>query len=140
MVKNDFIDSTKLALLNSFKDKIDFHADFITDQLLSKPPFGFLQTLVRLYVTELCFAKGLFTEEELRYQKRLPRSEKVNNFDVIHFASYCSSHNAFKIRFLVKIISCTALVTGERVDVFVSPAKILSGQGEKQYVLAFDAK
>ena len=33
-----------------------------------------------------------------------------------------------KIRFLFKAFACVSLITNERIDLFISPAKILSGQ------------
>ena len=79
MEDNDLHASTKSLLIHSFKDVPNIPTHFITDELLVKPPFLFVLTLVRLYVKELGFAQGLFTNEELDVQQVLSKSDKVNS-------------------------------------------------------------
>ena len=76
----DFITSTKLSLINSFKGVADLPSHFTSTELLLKPPYPFLQALVRLYVDRLGFARGLFKETELNIEQQKSKQEKVMMF------------------------------------------------------------
>ena len=77
---NNTIASLRRQLIDSLKDIINVQQlnNLITDKLLTRPPFPFIQTLVRLYVDGLGFAKGLYTKNELDCQNQLTKSDKVN--------------------------------------------------------------
>jgi len=84
-------------------------ATFVTAKVLRRPPFAFIHALVRSIVC--CtdgFAKTLLDEEI--------------------FACVSGMKKTDKIRFLTRILAYISFVTDTRVDIFVSPAKVLSGQ------------
>jgi len=101
------VETTRLCLINSPLQTTGQDLSFITTELLSRPPFPFLRVIIKLFITDLGFAEGLYTEQELDLDNDLSRKSKIS--------------------FLVKILSCVALVTGERHDIFLAPGRILSG-------------
>jgi len=105
------IECTKSRLLSSLQPQtlgLGVSLDFITKERLQRPPFPFLHALIKIYVQQLSFAKGLYNDSEL---------------DIANIKS-----RADKIRFLFKMFVCVANISGERVDLYVSPVKLLSGQ------------
>jgi len=70
---------TREVLLQSLEGcstSMDIHS-FITHRALARPPFSFIQNLVKIYVTSLSFALGLFTDEELDSKSNNIRQDKV---------------------------------------------------------------
>lgn len=65
------IKKTKLCLvasLNNIEDNnstTGISVNSISDDLLIRPPFVFIHTLVKVYTTHLFFAKGLYDDTEL---------------------------------------------------------------------------
>jgi len=100
--------TTKLLLSNCLGTINGLSLEFLTDEILAKPSFSFVRALVKLVVDALSFAKSLFHNKDLDPNARLSRTEKIN--------------------FLIKILSCVASITGERVDIFVSPSEVICGQ------------
>ena len=146
------LETTRLCLLNgplshSSGGGDDDHYDdgslpaLVTDALLLRPPFGFLRAVVALHVTRLGFAEGLFSARELG----LPgggrggggeggRGGGEGGRDGAEGAEGGGADDLppppsrrEKISFLTRILACVALVTGEPVDVTVSPSGVLSG-------------
>lgn len=102
------METTRLCLINSpLQAVVGQDLSFITTELLARPPFPFLRAIIKLFVVDLSFAHGLYKDQELDLDVELSRKEKIS--------------------FLVKILSCVAIVTGERHDILVSPARVLSG-------------
>ncbi len=99
---------TKSCLTKSLCHISGLPLDFISIERLHRPPFAFIHALVKLFVEQLSFAKSLYDEKELESAQSLSRQEKI--------------------RFLFKALACVSLITNERLDLFVSPAKMLSGQ------------
>jgi len=140
------LETTRLCLLNgplshSSGGGDDDHDDdgslpaLVTDALLLRPPFGFLRAVVALHVTRLGFAEGLFSARELG----LPGGGRgggggggggegggEGGRDGADDLPPPPSRRE-KISFLTRILACVALVTGEPVDVTVSPSGVLSG-------------
>ncbi len=108
---------TRLCLLSSLAKGNNESLDFITNERLTRPPFPFIHTIIKICVAQpeessqphQLFAEGLYNAYELDI-KCISASRKD------------------KIRFLFKMLLCVARITGERVDVTVSPMKMLSGQ------------
>ena len=101
------VETTRLCLINSPLQTTGQDLSFITSELLSRPPFPFLRVIIKLFIADLGFAEGLYTDQELDLDVDLSRKDKIS--------------------FLVKVTSCVAIVTGERHDVFCAPNRILSG-------------
>jgi hypothetical protein len=102
------VEMTKSCLTESLKCIQGIPQDFLSNECLSRPPFKFIYTLVKVFVEKLNFANGLYDTDELENIQTLSRQKKI--------------------RFIFKALVCVSLITNERVDIFVSPAKILSGQ------------
>ncbi|KAM4626198.1 TRAF3-interacting protein 1 [Discoglossus pictus] len=77
----------------------------LTEKLLSKPPFRYLQDIITEVIRTTGFLKGLYTESDLK-------SDNVKDKDA-------------KISFLQKAIDVVVLVTGEPLA--VKPARIVAG-------------
>ena len=77
----------------------------LTEKLLKKPPFRFIQDIVSAIINETGFLEGLFTEEEL-------------GIDI-------SKDKEAKLAFLTKLIDVVKLITG--INLTVRPTKIISG-------------
>lgn len=103
-----FVEKTKSCLTESLKCIQGIPQDFLSNESLSRPPFKFIHNLVKLFVEQLNFADGLYDTDELENIETFSRQQKI--------------------RFIFKALVCVSLITNERVDLFVSPAKILSGQ------------
>ncbi len=103
-----FVETTKSCLTESLKCIEGIPQDFLSNESLSRPPFKFIHNLVKIFVDQLNFADGLYDTDELEDIHTLSRQQKI--------------------RFIFKALVCVSLITNERVDLFVSPAKILSGQ------------
>jgi len=73
------LETTKADLREALKDVPGISVEFITDQLLARPPFSFVRALVRIFVRGLGFANvaGLFTDQELDPTSSVSRTEKV---------------------------------------------------------------
>ena len=69
---------TRDVLIESLQgcDLIDINA-FISHRALARPPFSFIQSLVKLYITTRSFAQGLYTDEELETNPTISRQDKV---------------------------------------------------------------
>ena len=71
---------TKEVLLESLQgcccNGMDMHS-FVSHRALARPPFSFIQNLVKLYITSLSFAQGLYSEEELDPKANIHRQDKV---------------------------------------------------------------
>lgn len=102
------VETTVACLSDSLSCVTDLPLDFLSIERIARPPFTFIHTLVKIFVEKLSFAGGLYDENELERAESLSRQEKI--------------------RFLFKVLACVSLITNERVDLFVSPAKVLSGQ------------
>lgn len=83
--------------------------EFVTNERLARPSFAFIHAVFRLYVLHprRPFARGLYDESELDLKTLVTRKDKI--------------------RFIFKMLVCVATLTETRVDVMVSPVKILSG-------------
>lgn len=77
----------------------------LTDKLLQKPPFRFLHDIIKAVIKDTGFLAGLFTPDELDY-------EKIKDKDS-------------KIAFLTKLISVVKLTSGKELT--VRPSKIIAG-------------
>jgi hypothetical protein len=108
LVDNVTIETTKSCLITSLGRIPELALDFVSNERLARPPFAFIHTLVKLFVKKLSFASTLYEERELENAQSLSRQEKI--------------------RFLFKVLVCVSLITNEKVDLLISPAKMLSGQ------------
>ena len=109
------IECTKLCIFSSLEQKrrslgsgSDISLDFITKECLARPPFPFIHALITIYVQHLSFAKGLYDDADFIVKNVKSRQDKI--------------------RFVFRMLVCIAKLTRERVDIFVSPVKLLSGQ------------
>ncbi len=109
------IDCTKSCILSSLEIKrsasvlgSEISLDFVTKECLARPHFSFIHALITIYVQHLSFARGLYDDEEFIVQNLTTRKAKI--------------------RFLFKMLACVAKLTQKRVDIFVLPVKLLSGQ------------
>ena len=103
------ISNTKRSLISVLQNIPGLNLDFITERTLSRPPFEFIHTIVRILVGKLGFAPFLYTETtELNPQIRFTKRDKI--------------------AFLIKLTSVVTAITGTAVDLYVSPAKIISGK------------
>ena len=108
-VESSSISKTKSCLVQNLNCIPDFDQNFISVNCMTRPPFSFIHNIVKLFVEKLNFAHGLYESSELeRDHQSLSRQEKI--------------------RFLFKVFACVSIITKERIDIFVSPAKVLSGQ------------
>ena len=108
-VESSSISTTKSCLVQNLNCIPDFDQNFISVNCMTRPPFSFIHNIVKLFVEKLNFAHGLYESSELeRDHQSLSRQEKI--------------------RFLFKVFACVSIITKERIDMFVSPAKVLSGQ------------
>ena len=110
------IEKTKLCILESLQqDRCVFSnssrlisVDFITKKSLERPPFHFVHSLITIYVQHLSFAEGLYDNPDFSLKNVKTRQHKI--------------------RFIFRMLLCVAKLTQERVDIYVSPVKLLSGQ------------
>jgi len=86
---------------------------------LGRPTFPFLREIVANFCEGLKFAEGLFTREELGLVENNSPGDSGDTKPMTRKE---------KISFLVKILSVVSILTGERHDIYVSPAKVLNGQ------------
>lgn len=98
-VKPDVIRKTQDILGKYFKKPP------LTEKLLKKPPFRFIQDVVAAVIKETGFLEGLFTNEEL--------------------SADISKDKEKKLAFLTKLIDVVKLITG--LDLTVRASKIISG-------------
>ena len=87
----------------------------LSKKLLKRPPFAYVRAVVLAAFEATAVGAGLFTAEEA-------------GEDAAAEAAEGGPSKSVKIRFLVKLIAWAANASGERLDVFVSPAKVVSGQ------------
>ena len=119
------LDETIEIVQNYVIQTIPSSKEFVTPKLLSRPPFHFLHTIIAhfcvpsSYETRYKFAPNVFTKEELNWHRLVENGSKAD-----------------KIRFLIKILAYVSYVSGHRVDMYVSPAKVLCGQ-DVQFTLWF---
>jgi hypothetical protein len=109
------IEYTKTCVIESLQQKrtspasgFDISLDFITKECLARPPFSFIHALITIYVQHLSFASGLYDDEDFILTNFKARRDKI--------------------RFIFKMLVCIAKLTKERLDIFVSPVKLLAGQ------------
>lgn len=104
------IENTKRILVSSLENIKGeyFLIDFINESRLAKPSFGFIHSIIKLLVMHKCFAKGLYSDDELHVEKMTTRKDKI--------------------MFLFKIISCASLAAEEPMMFFISPVQILCGK------------
>ena len=108
---DDLIERTKSCLTCRLTSCIpELPIDLLSSKNLSRPSFSFIHILLKVFVEKLSFATGLYNDAELG-------TNSVQSFS-----------KQEKIRFLFKALVCVSRLTNERVDLFVSPAKTLSGQ------------
>jgi TRAF3-interacting protein 1 len=82
----------------------------MSDKLLNKPPFRFLHDMYTATMGKTGFGQGLFEGEELN-------SKSFEDKDS-------------KLAFLVKLITLTEMVIGEKID--IKPSLVLAGQGAEK--------
>ena len=99
-VKHEVIKRTQDLLGKYFKKPP------LTEKLLKKPPFRFIQDIISAIIKETGFLEGLFTEEEL-------------SMDI-------TKDKEAKLAYLTKLIDVVKLITG--VNLTVRATKIISGQ------------
>ena len=94
---------TKEVLLESLQgcccNDMDIHS-FVSHRALARPPISFIQNLVKLYITSLSFAQGLYTEEELDPKVNIHRQDKVR------YPSKKEQKDMFLLGYASNIISC----------------------------------
>lgn len=78
----------------------------MTEKLLSKPPFRYLHDIFLATLAKTGFGNGIFDEAEMDSKSNHEKDAKLN--------------------ILVKMITLTEMVIGEKID--VKPAKIVAGQ------------
>jgi TRAF3-interacting protein 1 len=93
------VEATKSSLL-PYVSKAE-----LLEKYLPKPPFGFLQMVIREVIDKTGFAEGLFTPDDLNEKLKKERDEKLD--------------------FLKKIINCVVL--SMRKNIAIKPAKIAAG-------------
>jgi len=91
--------------------------NFVTVQLLSRPPFPFIHSVI---VTIINYFSG--DEDQPRFGNKL-FSEK----ELEHDFAGCNNKRE-KIRFLTKILAYVSILSGVNIDIYVSPVKVLSGK------------
>ncbi|XP_063706194.1 TRAF3-interacting protein 1 [Culicoides brevitarsis] len=77
----------------------------LTDKLLQKPPFRFLHDIIKAIIKDTGFLAGLFTPDELEYEKIKDKESKV--------------------AFLTKLINVVKITSGKNLT--VRPSKIIAG-------------
>lgn len=77
----------------------------LTDKLLQKPPFRFLHDIIKAIIKDTGFLSGLFTPDELDYEKIKDKDSKV--------------------AFLTKLINVVKTASGKNLT--VRPSKIIAG-------------
>jgi len=82
----------------------------MSEKLLSKPPFRFLHDMYTATMGKTGFGQGLFEGEELN-------SKSFEDKDS-------------KLAFLVKLITLTEMVVGEKID--IKPSLVLAGQSPEK--------
>ena len=104
------LSATRTAIERSIRNTADeFPIPALTDKMLSRPPFMFLYTLIKSMVLSAGDSMdGLLLAEEVSENPTFTKSSKI--------------------KFLVRILHTVQHITGERVDIFVSPAKVISGK------------
>lgn len=69
---------TREVLIDSLQgcDSIDIHS-IVSHRALARPPFSFIQSLVKIYTKSFSFAQGLYTDDELDPKFTISRQDKV---------------------------------------------------------------
>ena len=101
---DDSAENTRQCICSALQGTGDL--SFITATALRRPTFALLQK-VTCFCQDLHFAEGLYNDTD---------------------ADVAPTTRKDKISFLVKVLAVVSILTGERHDVYVSPAKILCGQ------------
>ena len=78
----------------------------MTEKLLTKPPFRYLHDIFTATLAKTNFGDGLFQGEELNSKSFEDKDSKLN--------------------FLIKLITLTEMVSGEKID--IKPSMVLAGQ------------
>jgi len=78
----------------------------MTEKLLNKPPFRYLHDIFTATMGKTGFGQGMFTGDELNSKSFEDKESKLG--------------------FLVKIITLTEMVIGEKID--IKPSMVLAGQ------------
>jgi TRAF3-interacting protein 1 len=78
----------------------------MTEKLLNKPPFRYLHDIFTATMGKTGFGQGLFLGDELNSKSFEDKESKLN--------------------FLVKIITLTEMIMGEKID--IKPSMVLAGQ------------
>lgn len=78
----------------------------MTEKLLVKPPFRYLHDIYTATLQKTGFGEGLFQGEELNSKSFEDKDSKLN--------------------FLVKLITLTEMIVGEKID--IKPSMVLAGQ------------
>jgi len=105
------VDATDQALKNLSNPAV---SALVSPQLLSRPPFSFLSTLITTIVAKHPLIK-LFTADEVSPPSPPTKPDKL--------------------KFLIKILEAVSQITDTRVDIFVIPAKVIAGQDVLQTLL-----
>ncbi len=114
------IEDTKCRLTTSLNQIQGLPPDFISTDRLLRPSFSFIHNIIKIFVQKLSFASNLYDDEEELLEKdpqSLTRQEKI--------------------KFLFKMLTCVSLLMNERMDILVSPAKVLTGQDVHMTLLFF---
>ena len=77
----------------------------MSEKLLNKPPFRYLHDIFTATLAKTGFGNGLFEGEELNSKSYEDKDSKLN--------------------FLVKVITLTEMVVGEKID--IKPSLVLAG-------------
>ena len=115
---------TVIVVHDILLNKVPPLKNFVTVQLLSRPPFPFIHSIIvtiinyfssddnigSSYPDQTRFGSKLFSEKELEHD----------------FAG-CNNKRE-KIRFLTKILAYVSILSGVNIDIYVSPVKVLSGK------------
>ena len=78
----------------------------MSEKLLNKPPFRYLHDIFTATLAKTGFGNGLFEGEELNSKSYEDKDSKLG--------------------FLVKVITLTEMVVGEKID--IKPSLVLAGQ------------
>ena len=77
----------------------------MSEKLLNKPPFRYLHDIFTATLAKTGFGNGLFEGEELNSKSYEDKDSKLN--------------------FLVKVVTLTEMVVGEKID--IKPSLVLAG-------------
>ena len=102
-----YAETTRLCLQDALQG-MGHESGFITATHLQRPTFPFLRAIIALFCEHLSFAEGLYESKDETNAEPTSRKEKIG--------------------FLVKILGVVSILAGERFDIYISPASVLSGQ------------